>query len=45
MSVTLINRKGARLTLENIEGAETWWMNRLHQLYQRKVIAGYLIRP
>ena len=45
MTITLINRKGGRFTLENCDGAESWWIKRLRQLYQRKVIAGYVIKP
>jgi len=45
MTITLTNNRGKRLTLENLDGAEQWWLNRLHQLYQCRAIAGYLIRP
>jgi len=48
MQITFITKQGARLNL-NLKGvgavATAFWVERAHQLYQGKAVAGYFIKP
>jgi len=46
MNVTLITRTGGRITTCEIIAWDTReWTDVVHQLYQLKAVAGYVIRP